>query len=282
MIYVEDDLQWGWSDHIDDRHLWTLNFCQCQKQSHSLTFVDSAGQVQGNCRTVDSTGARWCYTSHGSTCQVCINTKLKCRFPRTFVWLSKTPGPNYFNPLPVQPVVLRGLRDSTARLLSMSQQYRRSIFGENKYLHQTFCSFFNCFLYSYLLHIVQGGPSFPPSSNSCDQLPIRSHLRPPLDAHLHLQRPDGPDGEPWPSHAAHRQLWPCFEWLELRCNHQQPRSKPRRNWRGFRSKRDPHRHRSQLWREPRCHWRELRTSEGWDSSSEIFTLDHDIVKFKQW
>ena len=146
MIYVEDDLQWGWSDHIDDRHLWTLNFCQCQKQSHSLTFVDSAGQVQGNCRTVDSTGARWCYTSHGSTCQVCINTKLKCRFPRTFVWPSKTPGPNILNPFPVQPVVLRGLRDSTARLLSVSQQHRRSIFGENKYLHQTFCSFFNCFL----------------------------------------------------------------------------------------------------------------------------------------
>ena len=40
------------------------------KTFSSLTFLDSGGQVQGNCLTVDSTGARWCYTSHGSTCQV--------------------------------------------------------------------------------------------------------------------------------------------------------------------------------------------------------------------
>merc|ERR1719266_1557378 len=41
--------------------------CQCS----SLTFVDSQGHVQGNCRTTDSTGARWCYTdaSYGSSCQ---------------------------------------------------------------------------------------------------------------------------------------------------------------------------------------------------------------------
>merc|ERR1719277_184735 len=41
--------------------------CQCS----SLTFVDSAGHVQGNCRSVDSTGARWCYIdpSYGSSCQ---------------------------------------------------------------------------------------------------------------------------------------------------------------------------------------------------------------------
>merc|ERR1719204_1176182 len=45
------------------------NLINCGCQCSSLTFVDSAGQVQGNCRTVDSTGARWCYTSHGSTCQ---------------------------------------------------------------------------------------------------------------------------------------------------------------------------------------------------------------------
>merc|ERR1712203_61393 len=40
--------------------------CQCS----SLTFVDSHGQVQGNCRSVDSTGARWCYVDHlPSSCQ---------------------------------------------------------------------------------------------------------------------------------------------------------------------------------------------------------------------
>merc|ERR1712198_480380 len=41
--------------------------CQCS----SLTFVDSAGHVQGNCRSVDSTGARWCYIdpSYGTSCQ---------------------------------------------------------------------------------------------------------------------------------------------------------------------------------------------------------------------
>ena len=33
--------------------------------------MDSQGHVQGNCRTTDSTGARWCYTdaSYGSSCQ---------------------------------------------------------------------------------------------------------------------------------------------------------------------------------------------------------------------
>merc|ERR1712110_937090 len=40
--------------------------CQCG----SLTFVDSHGQVQGNCLSVDSTGARWCYVDHlPSSCQ---------------------------------------------------------------------------------------------------------------------------------------------------------------------------------------------------------------------
>ena len=67
-----DDLRWGWpSMRLIRSYWWSASLdLKCQKQSHSLTFVDSAGQVQGNCRTVDSTGARWCYTSHGSTCQV--------------------------------------------------------------------------------------------------------------------------------------------------------------------------------------------------------------------
>merc|ERR1712079_282588 len=49
--------------------------CQCS----SLTFVDSQGQVQGNCRSVDSTGARWCYVDHlPSSCQ---DLSPSARFP---------------------------------------------------------------------------------------------------------------------------------------------------------------------------------------------------------
>merc|ERR1712038_865886 len=49
--------------------------CQCS----SLTFVDSQGQVQGNCLSVDSTGARWCYVDHlPSTCQ---DMSPSARFP---------------------------------------------------------------------------------------------------------------------------------------------------------------------------------------------------------
>merc|ERR1712183_119551 len=41
--------------------------CQCS----SLTFRDANGVVQGNCLTVDSTGAQWCYvdSDHYSSCQ---------------------------------------------------------------------------------------------------------------------------------------------------------------------------------------------------------------------
>merc|ERR1711936_104743 len=49
--------------------------CQCS----SLTFVDSHGLVQGNCQSVDSTGARWCYVDHlPSTCQ---DLSHSARFP---------------------------------------------------------------------------------------------------------------------------------------------------------------------------------------------------------
>ena len=49
--------------------------CQCS----SLTFRDSAGVVQGNCNTVDGTGAQWCYVdSTASTCQDLVPSQ---RFP---------------------------------------------------------------------------------------------------------------------------------------------------------------------------------------------------------
>merc|ERR1712079_208925 len=48
--------------------------CQCS----SLTFRDSSGVVQGNCNTVDSTGAQWCYVESYSTCQDLVPSQ---RFP---------------------------------------------------------------------------------------------------------------------------------------------------------------------------------------------------------
>merc|ERR1712013_567829 len=49
--------------------------CQCS----SLTFLDSAGVEQGNCKTVDGTGAQWCYVdSTASSCQDMVPSE---RFP---------------------------------------------------------------------------------------------------------------------------------------------------------------------------------------------------------
>merc|ERR1712079_145845 len=49
--------------------------CQCS----SITFLDSAGEEQGNCKTVDGTGAQWCYVdSTASTCQDLVPSQ---RFP---------------------------------------------------------------------------------------------------------------------------------------------------------------------------------------------------------
>merc|ERR1712224_1157303 len=49
--------------------------CQCS----SITFLDSAGVEQGNCKTVDGTGAQWCYVdSTASSCQDLVPSE---RFP---------------------------------------------------------------------------------------------------------------------------------------------------------------------------------------------------------
>merc|ERR1711936_1451589 len=49
--------------------------CQCS----SITFLDSAGVEQGNCKTVDGTGAQWCYVDQlPSTCQDMVPSE---RFP---------------------------------------------------------------------------------------------------------------------------------------------------------------------------------------------------------
>merc|ERR1712002_823397 len=49
------------------------NDCACQ--CPTLTFVDDNGRTNGNCKTSDNTGARWCYVRerdnrfHSQTCQ---------------------------------------------------------------------------------------------------------------------------------------------------------------------------------------------------------------------
>merc|ERR1719261_516929 len=49
--------------------------CQCS----SLTFRDSSNTIQGNCKTVDGTGAQWCYVDSSlSTCQDLVPSS---RFP---------------------------------------------------------------------------------------------------------------------------------------------------------------------------------------------------------
>merc|ERR1711953_541103 len=51
----------------------------CGRQCSSITFLDSAGVEQGNCKTVDGTGAQWCYVdSTASTCQDLVPSE---RFP---------------------------------------------------------------------------------------------------------------------------------------------------------------------------------------------------------
>merc|ERR1711872_1174369 len=51
----------------------------CGGQCSSITFLDSAGVEQSNCKTVDGTGAQWCYVdSSASTCQDLVPSE---RFP---------------------------------------------------------------------------------------------------------------------------------------------------------------------------------------------------------
>merc|ERR1719228_1899759 len=46
-------------------------YTNCGCQCSSLTFQDRFGQIQGNCRSADHTGARWCYvdSARRSSCQ---------------------------------------------------------------------------------------------------------------------------------------------------------------------------------------------------------------------
>ena len=55
------------------------SFTNCGCQCSSLTFRDTTNTVQGNCKTVDGTGAQWCYVdSSSSSCQDLVPSQ---RFP---------------------------------------------------------------------------------------------------------------------------------------------------------------------------------------------------------
>merc|ERR1712152_86742 len=55
--------------------------CQCS----SITFRDSAGVEQGNCKTVDGTGAQWCYVdSTASSCQDLVPSERFPHNPRSY------------------------------------------------------------------------------------------------------------------------------------------------------------------------------------------------------
>ena len=49
--------------------------CQCS----SLTFIDSSGHIQGNCLSVDHSGAQWCYVD--SPRSSCHDLVYSARFP---------------------------------------------------------------------------------------------------------------------------------------------------------------------------------------------------------
>merc|ERR1712106_499764 len=56
-----------------------FSFTNCGCQCSSLTFRDTTNTVQGNCKTVDGTGAQWCYVdSSSSSCQDLVPSE---RFP---------------------------------------------------------------------------------------------------------------------------------------------------------------------------------------------------------
>merc|ERR1712106_509056 len=68
-----------YSKSLDTVNKASSPYTNCGCQCSSLTFRDSASIIQGNCKTVDSTGAQWCYVdSAHSTCQDLVPSQ---RFP---------------------------------------------------------------------------------------------------------------------------------------------------------------------------------------------------------
>merc|ERR1711872_900286 len=56
----------------------------CNCQCSSLVWQDKYGKVQGNCRTADHTGAKWCYVREGSTCSDLVPSKRHPRNPWSY------------------------------------------------------------------------------------------------------------------------------------------------------------------------------------------------------
>merc|ERR1712079_914076 len=67
------------SEVVDSETKAASPLINCGCQCSPLTFRDAKGEVQGNCLTVDSTGAQWCYvdTSYSS----CADLVPSLRFP---------------------------------------------------------------------------------------------------------------------------------------------------------------------------------------------------------
>ena len=68
------------SEVVDSETKAASPLINCGCQCSPLTFRDAKGQVQGNCLTVDGTGAQWCYVdaAHSSSCQDLVPSQ---RFP---------------------------------------------------------------------------------------------------------------------------------------------------------------------------------------------------------
>merc|ERR1711963_26899 len=68
------------SEVVDSETKAASPLINCGCQCSPLTFRDAKGEVQGNCLTVDRTGAQWCYVdaAHSSSCQDLVPSQ---RFP---------------------------------------------------------------------------------------------------------------------------------------------------------------------------------------------------------
>ena len=92
------------SEVVDSETKAASPLINCGCQCSPLTFRDAKGQVQGNCLTVDGTGAQWCYVdaAHSSSCQDLVPSQ---RFPNNPWSYEACATPSIGSPLcPVAPV----------------------------------------------------------------------------------------------------------------------------------------------------------------------------------
>ena len=92
------------SEVVDSETKAASPLINCGCQCSPLTFRDAKGEVQGNCLTVDGTGAQWCYVdaAHSSSCQDLVPSQ---RFPNNPWSYEACATPSIGSPLcPVAPV----------------------------------------------------------------------------------------------------------------------------------------------------------------------------------